>query len=141
MGIEYTPLVFTFSPRRREVVKAFMKADIIINISGESINENNGFLDKYLFFYYFALCLKKKLIFFPQSIGPVYSKRLRRDLRWIFDNSTLVIPRDEPSYDFLKELGIVSVEKIKIIPDVAVTQDYINHAEALVLLKENNIKV
>ncbi len=141
MGVKYNPLVFTFSPRRREVVKAFMKADIIINISGESINENNGFLDEYLFFYYFALRLKKKLIFFPQSIGPVYSPKLRSSLRWILDNCALVIPRDEPSYDFLKELGVVSAKKIQIISDVAVTQDYINRKEALTLLKENNISI
>ena len=136
-GIVFNPLSFTIFPQRRKTVRSYIAADLVVSISGEGINECHGFLKNFIFFYEFALMLNKKIVFFPQSFGPVFSIKHRKELLNIFNKSSLVVPRDEPSFNFLKDLGIEKQKQIGIIPDVAVLQEFINRKEAAEILSHN----
>lgn len=142
LKFKFDPLLLTFLPRRRQAAKAYMNADVIISISGEGMNENLGFLDKYIFFYQFALMLGKKLSFFPQTIGPVFSEKYKRKARDILNQCALVVPRDEFSYQFLNNLGLKKGKQVGVIPDVGILQDYIFKEEARqILLNIERIKM
>lgn len=135
--LKFNPLLLTILPKRRHVVKAYMNADVIISISGEGTNENLGFLDKYIFFYQFTFMLGKKLVFCPQSIGPVFSAKYRRELQDIFNRCALVIPRDEFSHQFLNYLGLKKKKQVETIPDIVVLQDFVTRKEAKKILLHN----
>lgn len=137
LQLKFNPLLVTLLVKRRKTVKAYMSADIIISSSGEGINENHGFLDKSIFFYQFSLMLAKKLVFFPQSFGPVFNEKYKQDLVEIFKKCSLVIPRDEFSGKFLIDLGIGNNKQISVVPDVGVLQNYIDDKEVLKGLIDN----
>lgn len=57
----------------------------------------------------------KNLLLLPQSFGPFNTKKIKRYMKIIIENSSLIYARDEFSYTALKE--IKEDKKIKICPD------------------------
>ncbi len=126
----------TFSRGRRESLQAFLDADMIISIAGESINDH--FYKKLpfvLFTYWLAARLGKKVVLFPQSFGPLRHSLLRRLARGVLNQSSLLMPRDQGSERLLLEIG-VDAEKVHFVPDVALAQEQVSRRQARALLQE-----
>lgn len=113
----------TFTDDQKKVIEAIEKSDICISSSGEMISDTfYQMLPFWLFTYWLAIKKNKKLIFFPQSIGPLEKKWTRFLVKLVFKDALLIAGRDQPSYDTLISLGI-NKNKIMFVPDVAIQQD------------------
>ena len=58
-----------------------------------------------------------KIIFLPQAFGPFKKKETKEILSVINQYADLLIPRERVSYDYLKESGLVDMQKVKIFSD------------------------
>jgi polysaccharide pyruvyl transferase WcaK-like protein len=126
---------FTRGPRK-DALEAILEADLMVSISGESVNED--FLKKLpfvLFTYWLPACLGKPVVLFPQSFGPLRSSFFRRITRAVLGRCVLMMPRDEASLRFLLELGLPP-ERCPLVPDVATALRPIGEQAAEALLRE-----
>lgn len=53
-----------------------------------------------------------KIIFLPQAFGPVEKPNTKKALKLISDNATLIMPREQVSYKYLEQSGIVDMNKV-----------------------------
>lgn len=58
-----------------------------------------------------------RIIFLPQAFGPVSKNRTRDILSVLSTYATVIMPREQVSYNYLKEAGTVDMEKVKLFPD------------------------
>jgi polysaccharide pyruvyl transferase WcaK-like protein len=121
---------------RRNAFEAILEADLIVSISGESINED--FLKKLpfvLFTYWLPARLGKPVVLFPQSFGPLHSGFFRRISLAVFNRCALLMPREHESMRFLIELGLPP-ERCPLVPDVATALRPIGEQATEALLKK-----
>ncbi|WP_083879512.1 polysaccharide pyruvyl transferase family protein [Geminocystis herdmanii] len=99
-------------------IKHFSNANIIISTGGTYLVENyiNDFPNR-IFDYNLSLLLKCPLVFFTQSLGPFHNKKYQKKLNHIFNQSLLVLLRDEKSEQHLIDIG-VNKNKIQISSDI-----------------------
>lgn len=107
---------------RRHVLRDIHATDLVISIGGEMINDSfRKTLPMYMFMFWLAARFGKKVIIFPQSIGPLR----RRWTRWLvakaLSRCAVVIARDKPSHDELLSLGLTGNQAC-YCPDVGVAQ-------------------
>ncbi len=134
----YATLARLFTPRgpRRDALEAVLEADLIVSISGESINER--FLKKLpfvLYTYWLPARLGKPVVLFPQSYGPMRSRLWKKITGAVLRRCAVVMPRDEGSVQFLLDLGMPP-ERRPLVPDVAIGQRTISDSEAGTLLDQ-----
>lgn len=53
-----------------------------------------------------------KIVFLPQAFGPVNRTNTKKVLRLISDNANLIMPREQVSYKYLEQSGLVDMDKV-----------------------------
>lgn len=127
-----------------EKIRPFLWADMIISVGGERLN------DKFykniifsLYTYVLSKVLDKKMILFPQTIGPFFFLWSKWLTKKVLKRIDLIYTRDHAStYIVCNELGVPE-EKVVNAIDVAILQEPIRREKALSLIpaKEEDILV
>ena len=89
----------------RQTLLDYSTADLIISSGGTYLVEIYPF-DARIFDYQVSLYLEKPLVFFTQSLGPFSNASNRGSLLPIFNQSLLIMVRDEKSRQHLVDLGV-----------------------------------
>jgi len=114
---------YTFSTDRLATIYAYKKSDICISIGAERINDNFILgLPFSLYNLWLVKNYKKKLILFPQTIGPFHFKLSKFISKNILNLCDYVYLRDIRSIDTMRELGIPE-SKYAFVPDIATLQE------------------
>ena len=58
-----------------------------------------------------------KIVFLPQAFGPVSKQNTLNGLRCISQYADLIMPREQISYDYLEQSGVVNMNKVKLFSD------------------------
>lgn len=58
-----------------------------------------------------------KIVFLPQAFGPFKKTKSRKQLSLLNDYADIVMPREQVSYNYVKETGLVDMHKVKIFTD------------------------
>ena len=58
-----------------------------------------------------------KIVFLPQAFGPIELSNTIKTIKSLSDYSSLIIARENKSYKYLKDSGIVNMNKVRIYPD------------------------
>ncbi|MDD3621772.1 MAG: polysaccharide pyruvyl transferase family protein [Methanofollis sp.] len=101
-----------------DVLKEYARADVIVDISGDSISEVTGFQGTlyHLLHLWIATKLRKKTVIYAQSVGPFpYTKPFSKRL---LNKTDLITLRGKISYDYLQNLKITN-PPIYLTADVA----------------------
>ena len=114
--ITYLLLVmFNLPAFRSKYVETVLSADLIISISGETINSNFYYRMILRLLMLKAISLRKRVIIFPQSIGPIIPKH-SSFVRFMMSKFDAIYARDTLSYDTsINQLGL---KQTKFCPDV-----------------------
>lgn len=118
----------------------YRSADLIIDISGDTLSDGYGKINsrEELLQVLFASYLGKKLVVFPQSIGPFHYWTNRLLAQAVFARARLVIPRESITAMHLKKLGIKTLAK-EVVNDVAFWLKPLPEKELLSILKDEGI--
>ncbi|PSL15796.1 polysaccharide pyruvyl transferase WcaK-like protein [Marinobacterium halophilum] len=126
---------------RRNAMKDIHNADLVISIGGEMINDSfRKTLPMYMFMFWLASRFGKKVIIFPQSIGPLRRRWARWLVAKVLSRCTVVIARDKPSHDELLSLGLSGAQAC-FCPDVGVAQPQASREEAEQALRELGVNL
>lgn len=137
----FNPASLSFTNYRKKALDEIFKADIVVSITGESINDRTKrALPFYLFSYWLAAAWGKKMVIFPQSIGPLRRAWTRFITRLTLRKCTLVVGRDQFSIQELRSLDIPE-EKVVYSPDVGVIQPRCAQEEARKILADQGIDI
>lgn len=112
--------IFWGSQAKRRLLKAYYEADLIFSCGGGNLYSNKNFGGVFLwglFSIYFAQMLGKRVLFLPQSIGPIPGRFQRWAARQVFNRAEKVYVRDLPSQELLNEIGVK--ESPERVPDLA----------------------
>lgn len=96
-------------------------ADWFIDGSGFAFGDQWNFREQRI--KYWELKLKSlhdrgcKIVFLPQAIGPVEKKGTKKILALLNKYIDLIMPRDQVSYVYVKESGLVDMNKVKKFTD------------------------
>ena len=116
-------LQFPWSKRFRDLINAIERSDVVVSLSGETINDHYyPQMYQRLLTYHLAIIRGKKLILFPQSIGPIYKPLSKFLLRVFLGKAQVIIARDSRSTETARKLWGGNKVKLLFCPDVAVTQ-------------------
>ena len=134
-------IFYAFPKNKRRFLKVIKDSDIIVSVGAERINDNiYKAILFYLFQYWLIRKMRKKMIFFPQTIGPLYFNFSKFLIKKCLNNQTLIMVRDEFSRNNLFKLGIE--KNVEFVPDVSLLQENIPHQEAQrILSKELPIEI
>ena len=115
----HVPLIsqILLSRTERRDLLDYKTADLIVSSGGTYLVENYS-LDARIFDYRIAHYFERPLVFFTQTLGPFTNTSNRRALAPIFDNSALILVRDEQSRHNLIDLG-VKKENVHLAADAA----------------------
>jgi len=116
-------------------IKNFLWADIVISVGAERLNDKFYKIIPFSVFSY-LLCKRmgKRVVLFPQTIGPLFFNWSRWLVTRALQAVDLIYVRDEESYSIVvNQLGINS-SKVILTSDVAVLQEPISLAEARQLI-------
>jgi len=118
----------------------YRTAHLIIDISGDTLSDGYGKINcrGELFGLLFAASFGKKLVVFPQSIGPFQYRTNRLLAQVIFAKAALVIPRENITAALLKKLGVKTLSE-KVINDVAFWLRPLPETQLLAILENEGI--
>lgn len=57
------------------------------------------------------------IVFLPQAFGPAHKANTLNGFKIISDFASLIIPREQTSYNFLSQSGVVNMKKVKLFTD------------------------
>lgn len=124
MTLKVAPSKFCIDKHRRRAMEAIESCDVAISITGEAINDSfKKALPFYLFTYWIASRLGKKVILFPQSIGPLKLTWTRWLVAKVLKKCEFIAARDNFAVQELESLGLEE-DKFAFSPDVGVLQPY-----------------
>ncbi|MCH4889181.1 polysaccharide pyruvyl transferase CsaB [Acidaminobacter sp. JC074] len=91
-----------------KVIKTIYQSDILISGGGSLLQESTGRLSiyYYLFIYFVAMIFKKKTIIFSHGIGPIYRKRSKKLVQFVFNRAACISVRDKYSKEELISYGV-----------------------------------
>lgn len=114
--------------RFRKIADTIRESDIVISISGESINDHFA-PQMYMRGYLFYLCIKlgKDFYVFPQSIGPIFRNSSKKILNHFLSGAKAIFARDLESFKLSQEIWKGEAVEVVYCPDVAVTQDSVKN--------------
>ncbi|PKP58825.1 hypothetical protein CVT91_07860 [Candidatus Atribacteria bacterium HGW-Atribacteria-1] len=126
---------------RNKILKTYLQSDAIV-----CLNAGDGFTDIYgvirsilwIHDYLPPLLLNKKVIFFPQTIGPFNNPITRLVAKFILNKVKIVIVREEISERYIKNRDI-SDQKILLLPDMAMALEAINLKDAKKILNNEEV--
>jgi colanic acid/amylovoran biosynthesis protein len=58
-----------------------------------------------------------RIVFLPQAFGPIEQNNTKRALSILNKFADIIMPREKVSYEFLKNSGLVNMEKVKVYTD------------------------
>jgi polysaccharide pyruvyl transferase WcaK-like protein len=135
-----SPQYLSFNLEKKEAFKMFQEADMIVSITGEQINDSfRKTIPIFAFVHWLAIKFNKKMVYFPQSIGPLNKKWTKWIISKVFNKSFLVVARDKFSYDELVKLKI-NEHKILFTPDIGIIQPYRDKEASLTKLKDFGVR-
>jgi len=123
---------------KRKTLKAYTEADIVLSIGADVLAETYGFgpFVGELYEILLAILLKKPVIIYAQTIGPL-SKIGALLLRFVLNNINLITVRGKISRDFLWTIG-VNKPPIYLTPDPAFILQPASHERVQeIMLREN----
>lgn len=91
-----------------KVIKTIYQSDILISGGGSLLQESTGRLSiyYYLFIYFVAMIFKKKIIIFSHGIGPIYRRRSKKLVQFVFNRASCISVRDKYSKEELISYGV-----------------------------------
>jgi colanic acid/amylovoran biosynthesis protein len=101
----------------------YSSADLIVSTGGTYLVETYSLTPR-IFDYQITLLMKRPLVFYTQSLGPFLNQKNKKALKKIFNQSILILLRDNLSLKHLQYLG-VNENKIQVSSDVVFS--YKNH--------------
>lgn len=126
---------------RRNALREIHDVDVVVSIGGEMINDSfRKTLPMYMFMFWLAGRFGKKVIIFPQSIGPLRRSWTRWLTAKVLARCSVVIARDKPSLDELFTLGLNGAQA-SFSPDVGVAQPQASREEAEQALRELGVNL
>lgn len=87
-------------------IEHYSSADLIVSTGGTYLVESYSPLTSRIFDYQLTLLMKKPLVFFTQSLGPFVTKYHQRVFQNIFNQSLLILLRDEASLRHLQKIQV-----------------------------------
>lgn len=118
LGCGFTVFKHLLNKKDAQAMLDYRSSDLVISTGGTYLIEPYGILTQYID-YTITLNLRKKLLFYTQSMGPFYKKETKRRLRKIFSESSLILLRDMQSMKNVESLKLFNDLKIHIVPDAA----------------------
>lgn len=103
--------------------KIISEADLIVAAGGNYLfSSNSSFLSRTMLIHilniYLPVLMGKKVILFPQSIGPFYRNYERKLIITLLGKTDFIMLRDKESYDFLIQNNLQE-DKMLVVPDIA----------------------
>lgn len=112
--------IFKFT-KNNKTFNAYKESDIVISCGGgymySSTKKVSIGLYTHLLQIYVAKLLNKKVIMFPQSIGPINKNIDKKILEFVLNKVDIICPRDKQSIDYLASIGIN--DNVMFVPDIA----------------------
>jgi len=102
-------------PRERAVLRAYRKADLVITTGGTYLVDHYDIMPR-LFDLELALYAGKRPVFYTQSLGPFNAEGRADAVRPYFEQSPLILLRDEKSKGYLAKLNIAAA-KMHVLAD------------------------
>ncbi len=99
------------------ILSDYHGADLVVSTGGTYLVENYP-MGSRIFDFNLTLALQKPLVFFTQSLGPFQNPENQRALQPIFNQSLLIMVRDQASVKHLSEIS-VQQDKIFVTADAA----------------------
>lgn len=130
-----------FSTKKRELLKAYDESDLIISSGGGYIHDNHGpIILLALQSILTGLLLKKKVVLYSQSIGPINNKLYRFFTKLILNKVTAIQVREVISKQYLGELGIKKPHII-VTADPAFIHPPIDNEKIESIMQNENIRI
>lgn len=102
-------------------LQAVKDADCFIDASGFRFSDQFNISNEGVRFWdYLLKSLHQrgcKIVFLPQAFGPVSLINTKKVLRSLSDNSSIIMPREIVSFNYLKDSGVVDMEKVRVFTD------------------------
>ncbi|QDF75866.1 MULTISPECIES: polysaccharide pyruvyl transferase family protein [Shewanella] len=115
---------FCFNKTQKRLMSEIDSCDMCLSIAGETINDNfYPRLYQRCLIFWLAILKKKRLVVFPQSIGPIFRRVTKGILRLTLGKADLIVARDEKSYEVAKKVWDGCQAKVQYSPDVGVLQE------------------
>ena len=130
---------YTFNPRTLAAIAAIQRADMVVSVGAERINDN--FYKAILFSLYMLWVTKKYgkfLVLFPQTIGPFHFRTTRLFAAAMLNRCDVIFLRDRRSREIATDIGVCRPTIIDTC-DVAVLQPAVNPEEANTLLRQAGV--
>jgi len=124
LGIPFS--LYTYNKATLNAIRQIQNCDVCISIGAERINDNFVFgLPFSLYGLWLVKKLGKKLVLFPQTIGPFYRKLSKSTSQKILSKCDYVFLRDKRSVDIMKSLGVPK-RNYSFMPDIAILQESVD---------------
>lgn len=133
-------LKFNICPLKKFNFKIIKQADLIIDVSGDMLNDDYGLLSTCFSFKELltANILRKPIIIFPQSIGPFNYFITKKLSKFVLNRCRIVIPREKITSNLLKNKKIKKLNNI--IDDSAFLLEPVSEEQIEKIMKKENIK-
>ncbi len=105
-----------------QVVKSIKDCEVLISGGGSLLQDGTSRISiyYYLFIYFVAMILKKKIIIFSHGIGPVNKKMNKKLIKFVFNRVSSISVRDEESKEELIGYG-VGAKSIDVTADPVIS--------------------
>ena len=114
LGVDIKSL---FSKDKKVVLSEYLESDLIVSSGGGYLHDNHvSALFLALLSIFVATSLKKKVVLYSQSIGPINKNLYRPFVRSVLNKVDLILVREKISEEFLHGIGVNK-------PDLIVTGD------------------
>lgn len=123
-------------------LKAYLGADLIIDLGGDNFSDETGFGGSLVHIYSLlpALLFNKPFVICSQSIGPFKTHFTRVLAKFILNRAKLITVREPITFRYLvNDLRIRVGEHLHLIPDLAFLLEETEHDEVKKLLIERGI--
>jgi Uncharacterized conserved protein len=104
-----------------EDIYAISKADFYLDGSGFHFSDQWDYPESYLIrkqrLWSTTSKQGTKIVFLPQAFGPFEKNKSRKYLEYMAQSADLIMPREQQSFKYLEDTGIVNMEKVKLFPD------------------------
>jgi len=88
-----------------KALRAYMSADVIVDLSGDSLSDQNCYSIFSLLSILIGILLRKRIVIFSQSIGRFY-KATTPLARFCLNRANLVVVRENETLKYLKKIGV-----------------------------------
>lgn len=136
LKVNLDPLI---EARKRKTLEAYTEADIVLSVGADVLAETYGFgpFVGELYEIFLAILLKKPVIIYAQTIGPL-GKIGALLLKFVLNNVNLITVRGKISSEFLRKIG-VNKTPIYLTPDPAFILQPVSEEKVQEIMSRENI--